>query len=190
VADVTDLAGTTAGSSPVLVTERLRLRPWSPDDAAAALALYGDPHLVRWLSPAMTVVADVPAMAGILEQWAAEDARLTWPAGRWAVEALDDGRLVGGVALLPLPPGDEDLELSYQVLQGEQGKGFATEAARRAVRRAFDEGVPELFVVSRPANAAGTAVAKRLGFQWVGETSKYYDLRLQIYRLRPADLTG
>ena len=181
---------TSAGSSPVLVTERLRLRPWDPEDAGAALGLYGDAQLVRWLSPAMTVVGDVGAMRAVLEQWAAEDTRLTWPAGRWAVEALDDGRLVGGVALLPLPPGDEDLELSYQVLPDEQGKGFATEAARRAVRRAFDEGVPELFVVARPANGAGAGVAKRLGFQWVGETSKYYDLRLQTYRLRPADLAG
>jgi hypothetical protein len=24
--------------------------------------------------------------------------------------------------------------------------------------------------------------------QWVGETDKYYDLRLQVYRLRPTDL--
>ncbi|MET0641466.1 MAG: GNAT family N-acetyltransferase, partial [Jiangellaceae bacterium] len=23
---------------------------------------------------------------------------------------------------------------------------------------------------------------------WVGETAKYYDLRLQVFRLRPADL--
>jgi len=177
-----------AGSSPVLVTGRLRLRPWHPDDADAALALYGDQQVVRWLSPAMTVVNDVAAMRSVLEQWSAEDARLTWPAGRWAVEALDDGRLVGAVALLPLPPGDEDLELSYQVLATEQGQGFATEAARCAVQRAFAEGAPELFVVTRPANGAGAGVAKRLGFQWVGETSKYYGLRLQIYRLRPAEL--
>ena len=31
-------------------------------------------------------------------------------------------------------------------------------------------------------------VARRLGMQWVGETDKYYDLRLQVYRLRPTDL--
>lgn len=179
-----------SGSSPVLDTERLRLRPWNPEDAEAALALYGDEELVRWLSPAMAVIRDVAAMRSVLEQWVAEDTRVAWPAGRWAVEALDDGRLVGGVALLPLPPGDEDLELTYQIVPAEQGKGFATEAARRAVRRAFDEGAPELFVVARPANSAGAGVARRLGFQWVGETSKYYDLRLQTYRLRPADLAG
>jgi len=80
-----------AGSSPVLVTERLRLRPWRPDDADAALALYGDPHVVRWLSPAMTVVNE-PAIGpaplsdsgtgrgleGIRERMAALGGTATW----------------------------------------------------------------------------------------------------------------
>ena len=172
----------------VLETDRLRMRPWRPEDAVRALGLYGDRDVVRWLSPAMTAISDQPAMRAVLEQWVAEDARLTPPTGRWAVEARDDGRLVGGIALLPLPPGDEDAELGFQVLPAEQGRGYAAEAAARVARWAFAEGLPEVFVVVRPANAAGAAVAQRVGFQWVGETSKYYDLRLQVYRLRPAEL--
>jgi len=35
---------------------------------------------------------------------------------------------------------------------------------------------------------ASIATAKRLGLQWVGETSKYYGLNLQVYRIRPADM--
>jgi hypothetical protein len=31
-------------------------------------------------------------------------------------------------------------------------------------------------------------VAKRLGMQYVGRTDKYFDLELEVYRLRPADL--
>jgi len=26
--------------------------------------------------------------------------------------------------------------------------------------------------------------------EWVGETEKYHDLRLQVFRLRPGDLTA
>ena len=29
---------------------------------------------------------------------------------------------------------------------------------------------------------------ERVGMEWVGETSKYYDLRLQVFRIRPSDL--
>lgn len=184
---MTEIAGT-ATHGQTLQTDRLRLRPWRPEDAVAALGLYGDAAVVRWLSPAMTAVPDAPAMRCVLEQWVVEDARLTPPAGRWAVEARDDGRLVGGVALLPLPPGDEDAEIGYQILPHEQGHGFATEATRGVAAWAFAQGLPELFVVARPNNRAGIAVARRLGFQWVGETTKYYGLRLQIYRVRPSEL--
>jgi hypothetical protein len=33
------------------------------------------------------------------------------------------------------------------------------------------------------------AVVRRIGMEWIGETEKYHDLRLQVYRLRPGDLT-
>ena len=171
-----------------LETRRLLLQPWSREDAAEAWRVYGDPELVRWLSPAMTPVPDVAAMEVVLEQWAQEHARLTPPAGRWAVRARDDGRLLGGIALLPLPPDAEDTELAYVLLPAARGQGFATEAAGVLLRWAFREGLPEVFVVARPQNTPGIAVAERLGFQWVGETTKYYDLRLLVYRLRPADL--
>lgn len=169
-------------------TSRLVLQPWRPEDADEALRLYGDAELVRWLSPAMTTVPDAVAMRLVLEQWAQEHDRLTPPAGRWAVRARDDGRLVGAAVLLPLPPDAEDSEVGYVLLPAERGRGFATEATRALVTWAFREGMPEVFVVARPANAPGIAVAQRLGFQWVGETSKYYDLRLRVYRLRPGDL--
>ena len=40
----------------------------------------------------------------------------------------------------------------------------------------------------RPANQRAERLARRLGFEWVGETNKYYDLRLQVFRLRPTEL--
>jgi hypothetical protein len=32
------------------------------------------------------------------------------------------------------------------------------------------------------------ATARRIGMEWVDETEKYYGLRLQVFRIRPADL--
>ena len=51
----------------------------------------------------------------VLQQWTAEDSRMIPPAGRWAIELQEDGGLVGGAILLPLPPGDEDLEMGWQL---------------------------------------------------------------------------
>jgi len=172
----------------LLVTERLRLRPWTPQDAAGALEIYGDPEVARRLSPALGQVHDVPAMRLVLEQWIAEDARTPPPAGRWAVETLTDGRLVGGVVLLPLPPGGEDLELGWVVHRAHWGNGYATEAGRALAHWAFAHDEEEIFAVVRPNNTRAASTARTIGMEWVGETEKYYDLTLQVYRLRHGDL--
>jgi RimJ/RimL family protein N-acetyltransferase len=86
-----------------LLTERLVLRPWTVDDAGAALGAYGDADLARWLTPAMDRVPDLAAMRLVLQQWVAEDARTGAPAGRWAIERRSDGEVIGGATLLPLP---------------------------------------------------------------------------------------
>jgi RimJ/RimL family protein N-acetyltransferase len=174
----------------VLTTERLLLRPWRLTDAPAALEIYGDPEIARRLSPALGRVPDVEAMELVLEQWIGEDGRMTPPAGRWAVELRADGRLVGGAILLPLPPGDEDLEFGWQVVRRHWGKGYAGEAGRALAHWAFEHGEEELFAVVRPNNTRAAAVALRIGMEWVGETDKYYGLDLQIYRLRQGDLTA
>jgi RimJ/RimL family protein N-acetyltransferase len=127
-------------------------------------------------------------MGLVLEQWITEDARVVPPGGRWAIDRREDQRLVGGVILLPLPPGGEDLELGWQLHRDAWGKGYAAEAGRALAQWAFSQGVDEVFSVVRPANARAGATARRIGMEWVGETDKYYDLRLQVYRLRAADL--
>ena len=171
-----------------LVTERLVLRSWRLEDADAAQGIYGEADVARWLSPAMDRAPDEPAMRLLLQQWVAEDSRMVPPAGRWAIESRDDGRLVGGAILLPLPPGDVDLEMGWQLQPSAWGHGYATEAGRAIARFAFSQGIDEVLAVVRPANRRAEATARRIGMEWVGETEKYFGLRLQVFRLRPPDL--
>jgi len=170
-----------------LVTERLVLRPWSVDDAEAALGAYGDAEVARWLAPAMDQVNDLAAMRVVLQQWVAEDARMLTPAGRWAIEVRQDGRVIGGATLLPLPPEDE-FEIGWQLDRKEWGQGYATETGLALALWAFDQGIEQVIALVRPANARASAMVQRMGMEWVGETEKYHDLRLQEYRLRPGDL--
>jgi RimJ/RimL family protein N-acetyltransferase len=172
-----------------LVTERLVLRPWTVDDAGTALGAYGDADVARWLAPAMDRVPDLGAMRLVLQQWVAEDARMVAPAGRWAIERREGGDVIGGAILLPLPPDDE-FEMGWQLHPQAWGHGFATEAGLALARWAFEQGIEQVIALVRPANARATATARRIGMEWVGETEKYYDLRLQEYRLRPGDLAA
>jgi RimJ/RimL family protein N-acetyltransferase len=170
----------------VISTPRLRIRPWSPDDAEAALAVYGTDDVARWLSPAMGRVPDATAMRDLLSRWAEEE--LEAPQGRWAVELTGSGELVGGVGVLPLPPEGDDLEVVWQLAPQAWGAGYAAEAGHAVAHHAFESGVEELFAVVRTQNGRGAATAQRVGMEWVGETEKYYDLRLQVYRLRKGEL--
>jgi RimJ/RimL family protein N-acetyltransferase len=173
-----------------LITDRLVLRPWRLDDAEQALGVYGESDVAKWLSPAMDSVPDVSAMRLVLQQWIAECGRLVAPAGRWAIERKDDKLVIGGAVLLPLPPGNQDLEMGWQLHPDMWGRGYATEAGRAVARWAFDEGYDEIFAVARPSNSRAEAVARRIGMEWVGETEKYYDLRLQVFRLRAGDFNA
>jgi RimJ/RimL family protein N-acetyltransferase len=170
-----------------LVTERLVLRPWNPDDAKAALGAYGDAEVARWLTPVMDRVRDESSMRVVLQQWIAEDERMLTPAGRWAVELRAGGQLIGGATLLPLPPDDE-FEIGWQLRPDSWGHGYATEAGIALARWAFAQGIDQVIALVRPANTRATATARRIGMEWVGETEKYHRLRLQEYRTTPADL--
>lgn len=170
-------------------TGRLVLRGWRVEDAEAALDVYGHPDVARWLSPEMDRVPDLAAMRLLLQQWIAEDSRIPPPGGRWVVQ-LDTGdpRVVGGAVLLPLPPGNEDWEIGWQLHPDVWGHDYAEECAFALASRAFDQGLDEVFAVVRPGNTRTAAAVRRNGMHWVGETSKYFGLDLQVFRLRAADL--
>jgi RimJ/RimL family protein N-acetyltransferase len=172
-----------------LVTERLVLRAWTANDAEAALRPYGDPEVARWLAPAMDKVGDEVAMRVVLQQWIAEDSRMLTPAGRWAIEVRQDLRLIGGATLLPLPPDDE-YEIGWQLARDAWGHGYATETGRALAAWGFDQGLEQVIAVVRPTNTRAVATVRRIGMEWIGETEKYHNLRLQAYRLRPADLAA
>ena len=171
-----------------LSTKRLALRPWEIGDAEAALSTFGDADVARWLTPAMDQVPDLAAMRLVLQQWVAEDSRMTTPAGRWAIEDPQDGRLIGGATLLPLPPDDE-FEIGWQLRPDAWGHGYATEAGLAMAEWAFDQGIEQVIALVRPANSRAAATVRRIGMEWIGETEKYHDLRLQVFRLRPGDLS-
>ena len=170
-----------------VTTDRLILRDWSVDDADAALEIFGSGDVAHWLTPAMDSVPDVDAMREMLRGWLEEKDDLLTPRGRWAVQRREDGAVIGGLSITTLPPG-EDLQISWQLNPAEWGKGYAAEASHALLSWAFTQDTDELFAVARPNNKRAIATAKRLGLEWVGETSKYYGLNLQVYRIRPADL--
>jgi RimJ/RimL family protein N-acetyltransferase len=172
----------------LLTTPRLTVRDWTTDDDAAAFGVYGDGRVAPWLLPAMSRIADVAAMRCVLEAWAEAQPNMNSPAGRWALARRDTDEVIGGVSLRLLPPYDQDLEIGWHLAPANWGQGYAAEAGRALAVWSFAQGAEELYAVVGPGNHRAAATAQRIGMEWVGETDKYYDRLLQVYRLRPGDL--
>ncbi len=176
----------------LLTTERLLVRDWADSDAPAALAIFGDERVSRWLTPDVETVPDVEAMRERMRSWSEDedgvDAELERFVGRWALVRSEDQVVVGALVLRTMPPHDEDIEIAWQLVPEHWGRGYASEGARALAQWAFDQSVSELFAVVKPGNERAAWIAKRLGMEWVGETEKYYEQTLLVYRLRPGDL--
>ncbi|MFI5707634.1 GNAT family N-acetyltransferase [Kribbella sp. NPDC051620] len=172
--------------NPTIETERLLLRPWRDADADDALVIYGDEEVTRWLTPAMAWVPNVQTMRDVLRRWQTED---VVPASHWAVERRDTGQLVGGAALVHLPPW-KDLEIAWHLGRPNWGHGYAAEAGSALTRWAMHRGgVDEVFALIGPDNTRAAATAQRIGMEWLGETDDYHHQRLELYRVRHQDLT-
>jgi [ribosomal protein S5]-alanine N-acetyltransferase len=176
----------------VIDTERLRIRPWHGTDASAALTIYGDPDVVRWLRPFMDPVHDTATMRIVIDRWTSNDrsaADAGKPVGHWAVERRSDGVVVGGVSLQYVPPDDADLEVGWHLARNAWGSGYASEAGDAVVRWALHDGdALEVFALVGSRNDRAASTATRVGMELVGETDLYGDVPLQVYRLRHADL--
>ena len=163
----------------LLCTDRLRLRAWTTGDADLdRLAdLYGRDEVTRWLGGGPTVPP-----AELVERWRLVH-QLNPVHGCWAVEPRDGGPPAGTVLLKPLPNGVGEVEVGWHLHPDSWGRGYATEAARGVVDRAFDEGLLEVYAVVRPGNEASLGVCRKLGMQPLGRTTRWYGTDLESFRL-------
>jgi RimJ/RimL family protein N-acetyltransferase len=150
---------------PELETERLRLRAFRNEDLDAYAPMCADPEVMRYLGTGVTLSRDDAwrSMASFLGHWALRGY------GMWALEEKATGALVGRAGFLN-PEGWPGFELGWTLGRAYWGRGFATEAARRALDFAFtDLDQPRVISLIRPANTPSMRVAERLGEVRVGE---------------------
>ena len=142
-------------------TERLVLRQWRESDLEPFARLNADPEVMRYFpAPLSREQSDamVDRLSGHIE---AEG----W--GMWALERRDTGEFIGFTGLgvprqvLPFQPC---VEVGWRLAATAWGHGFATEAAREALRVGFDElGLTEIVAFTAVANSRSRAVMERLG---------------------------
>ena len=151
-------------SAEILLTERLRLRPWLAGDEAPMAAINRDPEVTRYLNRP----TDEAAIAGFSGDVAAH-----WQAygyGLYAVDLLGaEERFVGFAGFshpTSIPALADRPELGWRLARSAWGAGLATEAATAVLRDGFDRlGLSELIALIHPENTRSRRVATKLGMR-------------------------
>ena len=143
-------------AAPELTTHRLRLRPHVFEDFAALEAMFQSERS-RYMGgplPRKTVWGMFSDSVG------------QWPLigmGTWAVEHKSDGVTVGEVGICR-PPHYPEPELGWYLIDGFEGRGYATEAAAAALAfAARTYALESLVSYIDPDNQRSIDLALRLG---------------------------
>src|SRR5262245_40954939 len=107
--------------TPMLLTERLKLREMTEADAENVYRLNSTEMVVRYVGePVLTNVAEALEIlrTRIFPQYARG-------IGRWACDLRDGGDFIGWCGLKYMPEENE-YDLGYRFLQQHWGKGYAT----------------------------------------------------------------
>jgi ribosomal-protein-alanine N-acetyltransferase len=146
---------------PVIETDRLVLREWREADLEPFAALNADPRVVEFLPQALRREESDALVERIGRHWAEDGV------GQWAVERREDGAFIGftGLALQAFEaPFTPVVEVGWRLAAEAWGHGYATEAARAALRFGFvTRSLDEIVSFTVPANIRSRAVMERIG---------------------------
>ncbi|MEU7023292.1 GNAT family N-acetyltransferase [Streptomyces sp. NPDC046203] len=143
-----------------LTTARLRLRPFTPDDAGVVYEVCQDPAIQRWTTvptPYTREDAELFVTRIAPEGWRRDGEYA------FAVEPLTGGPLIAAAGLHACSPGIR--EVGYWLAPEHRGRGYATEVVGALAHWAFTGlGVHRLLWRAEVGNTASRAVAERAGF--------------------------
>ena len=128
-----------------LLTPRLLLRPFTPQDVALVHPIYSDPEVMRYV--ATGPMADLAYTRRLIEDYT--DHHILHGYSFWAVVERSSGALIGDAGLYRTPSGE--VELGYTLGAAWWGRGYATEAAGTWLQVAFNRlGVDEVVALADP----------------------------------------
>jgi [ribosomal protein S5]-alanine N-acetyltransferase len=152
---------------PTLATERLRLRPYRPDDASRIKKLAGERDLAE-----MTRTIPHPYPDGAAEQWIQQQA-LSWQDGSsvtFAVTLRNKDETIGTVGLFNRQ--GHEAEIGYWIGIPYQGEGYCTEAVEALIGFGIAElGITRFYASHLKRNPASGAVLRNAGLRKKGKDS-------------------
>ena len=135
-------------------TDRLRLRPVTPDDIDLLVALNADDEVMRHImGRAMT------------DEESAQELELALGT-RWLLFGSNGEGFLGWVGATP-STSNAEYAIGWRLRRSAWGEGFATEAAGELTARLFTEGAHRVFAETMAVNQRSRAVMDRIGLIYV-----------------------
>jgi [ribosomal protein S5]-alanine N-acetyltransferase len=151
----------------ILQTERLMVRTWSADDAAAGFRIWSDPEVMRYIGTGHPN-ASIEETQAWIERMSTHHELHGF--GFWAVVELKTGQLIGSCGMGYQRDGGLPIEFGYTLARTHWGRGLATEAARACLLYAFENvRLPELSASVDSRNVASQRVLEKIGFVYQRE---------------------
>ena len=144
-------------------TGRVLLRRWTSDDLDPFAEMCADPEVMRYFQSTMTRDECAEMIKAIDERFE----RLGY--GLWALEV--DGRFAGYTGLNYTGPGFDTsfspcAEVGWRLARWAWGHGYASEAAREALRVGFEHHeLPIIYSWTTRTNTRSEAVMSRIGMR-------------------------
>jgi RimJ/RimL family protein N-acetyltransferase len=144
--------------------ERLLLRPFTPDDLEAFMAMHSDPEIVRYVPyPPLSRERAEERLRSIATMTAIDDEAQNL---RLAVVLPETDEVVGDVSMWCSPSDRLQAEIGYVFNARFQGRGYATEAVSELLRIGFEEaGVHRITANADARNVASIRVMERIGMR-------------------------
>jgi [ribosomal protein S5]-alanine N-acetyltransferase len=150
---------------PILETERLRLRPFTLDDAPAVQQLAGDPAIAD-----TTLNIPYPYLDGMAENWinTHAEALASGKSITYAITRRQDGALLGAIGLR-LNRQHRRAEMGYWMGKPYWGQGHTTEAASSLLAFGFNElDLNRIYASYLVRNPASGRVMEKMGMRYEG----------------------
>lgn len=177
----------TAALGSTMRTKRLALRPWRPFDQAdlsAAVDIYSNDQVLRWLGATPQSGADAATAQDWIDGWAALDdgVRGLWAVVPMGAEGSKQAPPVGTVLLAKLPRSDglssDATQIGWHLHPDVWGRGYATEATLAVIDRARAAGLRQVHALVYPENLPSLSVCDRLGMDRLGLTKEWENIEV------------
>jgi len=182
----------------IVETDRMLMRRFTGEDAPALAALYGDPRVMRFITPEPPSPAEVKAT--ILPEYLQEYQDLAEGLGSFAAIEKETGQMAGRFSLKPANSYGltDGTELGYRLYPACWGRGLATEGARALIELAFEQlHLDRVLATMMAANTGSWRVMEKCGLRRIS-TFHYPDAHLMpggehgdfVYELTRSDWTA